>query len=172
MPNHPVPVTASDVVVRARSMVGKGKYKLGKGGRAPSNPTPFVEEQCDCSGFVAWCLGIDRYQPGKVAQGDWIETTAVVKDATHYGGTFSLIPYNHRPGDVIVYGDLFRGKKKVGEGHIAIVETVDENGKALMTIDCASSRGATGAVNRRSAAFFFARNAIVARFKGLKKETT
>ena len=83
------PLTIAEAVRRAKSMVGykpelpanapKGtrrvniKYRLSKfnGGKDPyaqhpadwsyGNRTP----TCDCAGFVAWCLGYDRYQPGK-----------------------------------------------------------------------------------------------------------
>lgn len=171
MPNNPVAVTRADVVRRAQSMIGKGVYKLSKGGRVPSNLTPLVDGQCDCSGFVAWCLGVDRYQPGKVAGGDWIETSAVAYDAVHFGSLFSQVwkDHLHQPGDLIVYGDssrMVQGKKRTAQGHIGVVETVDANGRAEMVIDCASGRGLK-AVGRRPASFFFARGAIVARFKGL-----
>lgn len=157
MPNLPVSVTRSDVVTRARSAIGQGKYKLGQGGRVPRNPAPFVDEMCDCSGFVAWCLGIDRYQPGKVSGGDWIETTQVYVDAQDDAGLFvrTMVP---RPGDVIVYPD-----RKGKQGHIGVVSEV-EDGKVSKVIHCASSNK-NGAVQETGPDVFIARSAITARFK-------
>lgn len=49
------------VVGRAMSAVNQGiRYKLGKGGMNPGSPTPAASGQCDCSGFVAWCLFMSR----------------------------------------------------------------------------------------------------------------
>lgn len=74
-------------VLEARRWVGGGVYKLGAGGRNPDDGTPFDRDgRCDCSGFVAHCLGIDRKQPD-----GWVNTTAIVLDAQHPGGRFELV---------------------------------------------------------------------------------
>ena len=49
------------VLARAHSSVGQGiRYKLGRGGMYPGSPTPAAANLCDCTGFVAWCLGFSR----------------------------------------------------------------------------------------------------------------
>lgn len=173
MPNLPVKVTLADIVRRAKSVIGEGVYKLGAGGRVPSAKKPFDKEgRSDCTGFASWCIGIDRYQPGRVNGDDWIETSAVFADAQEDGPLFLHVtaPLQPRPGDLIVYGDRYGvvngRRKKIGEGHIGIIESVDLKGRADTVIDCASSR-TNGAVNRRPASFFFGRGAIVVRFKGV-----
>lgn len=159
MANLSVPVTRCDVLDRARSVIGQGKYKLGSGGRVPKQATPFQDGQCDCSGFVAWCLGVDRYQPKKVGGGDWLETTAVYRDAQNDGGLFTqvMVP---RSGDVIVYGD-----KGGRQGHIGIVSQVIE-GKVTKVIHCARSNR-PAAIMETAPLVFFRNAAIVARFKHL-----
>ena len=80
------------VLARANSAVGQGiRYKLGKGGMSPGSPTPASSSQCDCTGFVAWCLGFSR----KLTEhfyvqfnGGWFETTAVWTDIGSSVGIF------------------------------------------------------------------------------------
>ncbi len=46
---------------RTRAALGKGTvYRLGKGGFDPTQP---MTQECDCSGFVAWAIGIPRELP-------------------------------------------------------------------------------------------------------------
>lgn len=107
-------------VYRALSQLGKGKYVLGKGGRNPANFTPFVAGGCDCSGFVAWCLGYDRVQDLGTALETWYSTTEMVNDA-------SAKPYLMfrkvglkeavREGDIIVYPGG-NGRKY---GHVGLI---------------------------------------------------
>jgi len=160
MPNKPVPVSLSIVVHRARSVIGRGVYGLGSGGRVPSAATPLdASGRCDCSGFVAWALGIDRYQPGRVAGGDWVETTAVCRDAMAGFGLFSHTT-EPEPGDVIVYPD--KGRK---QGHIGVVVAVD-GGKVTNVVHCAASHR-PGAIKETGPEVFLRNGAITARFIGV-----
>jgi hypothetical protein len=149
-------VTLSDVVTRARSVVGSGTYKLGMGGRNPELNEPFDKfDRCDCSGFVAWCLGIDRYQPGRI-DGDWIETTAVYHD------TQLFTPMNDRlPGYVIVYPDA-----NGHQGHIGIISAVDFGGRITRVIHCShsNSESGKGAVQETAPNVFLAHPWRVLRF--------
>lgn len=143
-----------DRVRRARTAVGRGtRYGLGKGGMHPHLPRPAFNDRCDCSGFVAWCLGISRYQADKGKPWStairWIETTAIYNDAKGKRLLFTQIP-EPVPGCLVVYPD------RIGQGHVAIVATCSIVGgkvKQLGIIDC-SSRGKREAINERDGMFF------------------
>lgn len=116
---------------RARSNIRKGvRYKLGKGGFDPSRK---MTSECDCSGFVAWAIGIPRELPP--GSGNWLQTTTYWEGGGSAGsGLFDLIPeYLAEPGDIIVYPDR-SGK----QGHMGIVSTVD-SGSVTQVIHCSSS---------------------------------
>ncbi len=86
-------------------------YRLGAGGRDPASPTPADDEGlCDCSGYVAWCLGISRKVkvPAYVRfNGGWLSTDGMVHDALTVGGILDQVPNDDDaiPGDVVVYGN-------------------------------------------------------------------
>jgi cell wall-associated NlpC family hydrolase len=105
-------MTAQEILERAARSIGHGTiYKLGQGGFSPASPHPWNSRgECDCSGFVAWCLGVSRHtdHPWYSQQnGGWLETTAIARDARLAGaGMFDLVPWEQaRPADLLVYGD-------------------------------------------------------------------
>lgn len=121
----------ADMVERARRCIGHGcTYKLGMGGVKPNavwpwkvNPEKNVGE-CDCSGFVAWCLGTSRLRRDVEAfwkmNGGWIETSAIARDAETTHALFGEVsPDQALPGDVVVYGD-----KGGHQGHVGLVVSV------------------------------------------------
>ncbi len=150
-------------VARARSATLKGiRYKLARGGYHPGADLPGRAGDpatddgigCDCSGFVAWCLGLRR-GPLPHPPPAWIETSQVYRDAT---GPQRLFRRLAEPvaGCVVVYPDAGGD-----QGHIGIVtETAPE----LRGVDCSSSRSRrTGqAITERGLAFFRDRGAIFA----------
>lgn len=107
------------VIGRAMSAVSQGiRYKLGKGGMNSGSLTPAASGQCDCSGFVAWCLFMSR----KTNQafyvnhnGGWIETTAVWTDVGKSVGIFEQIAQPRR-GAIVVFPDAMGH-----QGHIGIL---------------------------------------------------
>lgn len=105
------------VIARAHGAAALGvRYELGKGGMNPGSPTPAAGGKCDCSGFVAWCLGMSRKTSNTFYvhfNGGWIETTAVWTDIGKSVGMFedTLI----KPGAVLVYPDAAGH-----QGHIGI----------------------------------------------------
>lgn len=103
------------------------KYVLGAGGMDPHLPSP--GGICDCSGFVAWCLGLSR-KP-KPSRPWWIETTAMVRDATGQKAVFAFLD-GPEPGCVVVYGD-----KGGHQGHTGIV-TVVRSPRDYDVVDCSS----------------------------------
>ena len=106
------------VLGRAQAAVAQGvRYKLGKGGMNPGAPTPALAGQCDCSGFVAWCLGMSRKIDERFYahfNGGWIETTAVWTDIASPVGIFEEIAPT--AGTVVVYPDA-----NGHQGHIGIL---------------------------------------------------
>ena len=163
-----------DILVRARSQVGKLRYGLGRGGLRPTDqfaarPTwkvpkgkilPVKALWCDCSGFVAWCLGISRNLPIK---GFYVHTDAIYYDAINpakqrlfvalgkAGG--NKLPFDPRPGDLVVFPDA-----NGSQGHVAVI--VDH--KTRMVIDCSSSQD--GVAERQAGSWW--NGSIVVRFIG------
>lgn len=116
--------TPLDPLTRARSQIGKLRYVLGKGGRDPEAKSPGdATAACDCSGFVCWALGFDRYQPG-FAGYDWVSTDSMVAMARKPdNGWFEEVSVP-RPGDLVVYPGIYKGGKRVRVGHVGIVSEV------------------------------------------------
>ncbi|MCW5943287.1 MAG: CHAP domain-containing protein [Fimbriimonadaceae bacterium] len=108
---------------RARSAVGLGtEYRLGRGGFKPT--ALWTDRSSDCSGFVAWVLGLSRVP--KLSRPWWIETTAIHRDATGKRRVFERI-FEPTPGCVVVYPDL-----NGAQGHVGIVASVSP----LTVVDC------------------------------------
>ncbi len=128
-------MTNEQIVQRARIAVkdSTASYKLGKGGYDPSAPVPEGKgNQCDCSGFVSWCLGISRQSSNaflRKVNGGWVETTGIVKDAKAKDGLFTQVT-TPVPGNLLVYGD-----NETGQGHVGIITTV-AGGKASAVAHC------------------------------------
>lgn len=154
---------AGEVVDRARSAVGHGtKYVLGAGGRNPRAQRPGTE--CDCSGFVAWALGVDRYLPNGLIPhlpgGDWFETSAVYLDARSPLGYVVEVPWAAAAaGDVVVWPD-----RNGSQGHIGVVTQVSTSGPQLVA-HCSSGnwRTTADAIRETSSVLFLRNGAIVAR---------
>jgi hypothetical protein len=104
-------------------------YKLGKGGMDPSKPLTI---QCDCSGFIAWAIGIPRELPPQ--SNKWLST-----DEYWAGGKptkpnlCTQISLNQAAvGDLLVYPD-----SGGSQGHIALVTAVADNRPSLI-IHCSN----------------------------------
>src|SRR5436305_7339136 len=97
----------ASLLARANAAISQGiHYKLGKGGMNPGAASPASDGECDCSGFVAWCLGMSRQTEDKFYKnfnGGWIETTAVWTDVGASTGSFDST--TRPPGAVVVYPD-------------------------------------------------------------------
>jgi len=107
------------VMARAQSAIGQGiRYKLGMGGMKPGNPSPAAGGQCDCTGFIAWCLGMSRKTSEAFYvnfNNGWIETTAVWTDVGKSVGIFEQIN-GPKIGAIVVFPD-----KAGKQGHIGII---------------------------------------------------
>ena len=150
---------------RARSQVGTGRYRLGKGGRRPLAPSPLdAAGLCDCSGFASWCLGLDRYQPGRI-EGDWISTTSIYRDATGPHQLFVADALaDARPGDLVVYPSTYLRGVRTGIGHVGVIVGVSGGWSGLDIVDCAARKGA--AIGHRTGELWGRKGGIVARLVG------
>jgi len=105
---------------RAHSALNlKTVYKLGKGGFDPTKPfTP----QCDCSGFIAWAIGISRELPPKSTK--WLSTDEYWKGGSPVKANLFLQKKLNEAmvGDLLVYPD-----SGGMQGHIGIINQVDHN---------------------------------------------
>jgi hypothetical protein len=164
--NAPVTgLTLAAVVRRGRTALGKGRYGLGKGGRVPQNVIPLDENgYCDCSGFASWCLGVDRYQP-KDIDGEWIETTAIVRDAFHDKKLFVAMN-DRQPGYLLVYPDA-NGR----QGHVGVISEV-VNSKVTKVIHCSTGneRKSGRAIAETDPSVFLQHGAIAVKFRALAGE--
>ncbi len=159
-------MTPDEIVARARSAIGRPTvYKLGKGGRKPDAPHPAdANGQCDCSGAVAWFLGLDRYQPGKVS-GDWLSTSSMVREAT--AGRLFRVVVDPEPGDVVVYGDYVKdGIRR--QGHCGIVvaapaQCLPDVWSSIRVVHCSSGNSKRGDAIQETDAKVFKARGIFAR---------
>jgi hypothetical protein len=129
-----------DPVARALSAKGHAiLYELTCGGWHPGDALPTRDGKCDCSGFVAWCVGLCRQTGDERFR--WVETTAIVHDALGDELYFSHVRWaDAQPGDLIVYGDRKSADGSKHQGHVGIVSAVDATGP-LKVVHC--SKGAS-----------------------------
>lgn len=136
------------LLTRARSACGrKTIYRLGAGGIRPDQQMPWqgiTDHASDCSGFVAWALGLSRNVRGTPwydAQhnGEWFNTDAVVRDAKSPYGFVSQME-KPEPGALIV----FPRAEAQNYGHIGIVSVVGEKPEDLRVIHCSAGNYRSG----------------------------
>ena len=114
----------------ARALSGLGKktvYKLGAGGVDPTVP---ITPSCDCSGFVAWSIGVPRELPP--GSNRWLNTDAMWGggDPVKAGAFTTITLGESAPGDLLVY------PHSGGEsGHVGLIVQVD-NGMPSKVIHC------------------------------------
>jgi hypothetical protein len=128
-----LPQDAEDVdrMQRARSAIGKDtRFELSKGGKDPIALHPAENGACDCSGFIAWVLGLSRqttnpYYLNKM--GGWMDVSTMQEDMKETGGFLS--PCDPHPGCLVAYGS-----GRDSNRNIAIVTVVESiGGKAIPT---------------------------------------
>ena len=142
---------ARDAVLRARSLVGTGRYLVGAGGRDPHGSTPDSivrgRRGCDYAGFLAWCFGYDRYQRGFTYGWDWINADSMIAEAETLSAWFRQLP-EPEVGAVVAYSSiaLERDGRSDRAGHAGLVvalpprwRTDDRDWAAMRIIHCAPS---------------------------------
>ena len=132
-------MTVGDLLSRGRSASGKRiRYKLGAGGLSPQSPLPAnISNECDCSGFACWALGISRRTDHPLYvrfNGGWINTDGIVNDANAATGFFRRLD-KARAGCLAVYPSR---KQPARVGHVGIVTKVDVSGRPLAVLHCSS----------------------------------
>lgn len=164
-------VTADAILLRARAALSLPiAYQLGAGGRNPTAATPADGAgKLDCSGFVAWCLGMPRLTDDPFYldfAGGWMNTDGIVADTKDARGLFNKVPDGHaKPADLLVFG---KGPGR-SYGHVGIVSRVI-HGKPIAVIHC-SAANKPNAVAETIPDVFFRHGAIIARHKGLVDES-
>src|SRR5258706_72356 len=160
-------MTRLELIQRAESVVAKGcHYKLGAGGRLWHHATPWDPDHlCDCSGFIAWCYGVDRHTDDpwyRDFNNGWLETSAIVRDCGTPFGIFTEVAWAQTlPGDSLVYGDRDGHK-----GHIGLVVEVSEAGPTgVIHCSMGNERRTGDAIGRTNADLWIAQGGIVARSK-------
>lgn len=142
--------------IRAKAGKGACAYQMGHGGYDPARHVPWdASGHCDCSGFAAWAIGEEREcvrMPG-----GWIETTAIVRDATSTHRVFEQVG-QAEPGDLIVYGD-----RAGHQGHVGVILAVSA-GRAALVIHCNATADGD-AIDRTPADLFWRAGAIQVRYK-------
>lgn len=133
-------ITRDEILRRARSVLGRGSYKLGRGGFDPNAQFPWhgPDEFCDCSGFVSWLIAEDRETTG--LDGGWIETSAMIADANGPARMFAKVEGAAQPGDILVFGDIrvraAAHTSYLRQGHTGVVSQVNASGDPYQTIHC------------------------------------
>lgn len=131
-------MNVTELLQRARSAAGKDiKYKLGAGGLKPTALLPAnISNECDCSGYACWCLGMSRQtdHPLYVGfNGGWINTDAMVHDGLNQTGFFAKL-IAPRVGCLIVFPSTPPPTVKVG--HVGIVTEVSAGGAVKKVLHC------------------------------------
>jgi hypothetical protein len=113
-------------VLRARSIVGTGRYLVGAGGRVPgaARPDSTVRGRrgCDAAGFLAWCFGYDRYQRGFARGWDWVNADSMIAESETFTAWFEEV-VEPEVGAVVVYPSvaLARDGRYDRVGHAGLV---------------------------------------------------
>ena len=164
--------TAVEVVERAKSLIGKRidppmgvvsipkpvLYRLTErnGGTDPFQKhcgswSPDINRwTSDCTGFVCWCLGLDRYQPP-----EWINTDSAIRDAKNGKIRFTEISVPEL-GCAVVFGSVWRNGIRTKVGHWGIVTGVpaewESSWELLKVTHCSSgvSRKTGSAISETS----------------------
>jgi hypothetical protein len=107
----------------------KTAYILGQGGFKPLDP---LTPKCDCSGFVAWAIGIPRELPP--GSDHWLQTDTYWAGGADVGsGLFDRVSESEaRAGDIYVFPD-----SGGHQGHMGIITEVS-GGRPSKVIHCSS----------------------------------
>lgn len=137
-----------NLIEKARSATNRGiTYAMGHGGEFPDDVLPTRDNQCDCSAFACWLVGVGK-SPNKNPVKVWLGTGGIYTDAMTKNVLFERIP-QPVPGCFAVYPAV-PGKA----GHIALV--VDPVAKTI--IDCSSSQNG---IKEHSGAYFWTHSGTI-----------
>ena len=101
----------------------------------PHRSVPWDDEQeCDCSGFAMWALGLSRFD---AESGLWYDSSRLYSEAK--AGSFLFTAHEWKaalPGDLLVYADRTGSDGKIHHGHVAVVSEAD--GGPVLVVDCSA----------------------------------
>jgi hypothetical protein len=143
LPTHPqAPADAKPSPIRYRL---KGGYNGGKDplARHPASWSYGLRvPTADCVGFVAWCLGFDRLQPGHFPTREgYANCDSICDDADAERSFFARVVGAPRPGDVVAYRSRYVLGVRVAVGHIGLVvsDPVTADPWSCRVVDCSAS---------------------------------
>jgi hypothetical protein len=164
-------MTTDELLARARTIATTQViYKLGAGGMHPAANGPTDNrQQCDCSGYVCWALGMSRQTDHPFylkLNGGWINTDAMVADANAQTGFFRKIAAP-APGALVVFPSRRPGRSV---GHVGIVTAVDNGGVVSRVLHCSSGnfRKTGSAVRETAPTVFQVSDVVFAWYEGLR----
>lgn len=160
---YKMPIGADNLVLRARSVVASPiLYKLGSGGRFPSDALPSRDQYCDCSGFICWVLGLCRESdiPFYRRFGGWIYTDSMVSDIESTAGIFQRVS-KPEPGCIVVYS------AGSAIGHVGMVTDV-KAGVMIKVVHCSSGNAKKfgAAIQETTPGVFNRADTVWGRFSG------
>ncbi len=160
----------SELLSKARVVPGNAiKYRQGAGGMNPKAPLPVnMNNECDNSGYVAWCLGISRSTSHPLYlrfNNGWITPDSLVEDGKSPVGFFWSLE-TPAPGCLVVFPGKPPGTKG---GHVAIVTSVRRD-EVERIIHCSSAnQRLTGdAVQETGPGVFYGRDVWYLWYAGLE----
>jgi hypothetical protein len=118
-------------LIRARSLVGQGRYVVGAGGRDAAAPSPDSvirgRRGCDYAGFLAWCLGYNRHQRGFTCGSDWVNADTMICEAETTGAWFRPLA-TPEIGAIVAFCsiELDRDGHTDRAGHAALIAELPE----------------------------------------------
>lgn len=91
----------------------------------------------DCVGFVMWCLGLDRLQPGfGGVNGDWLNCKSMIFDAERDGKYFQPRDYDKaEPADILIT-----------TSHVALILRPARGEFDHLVVDCSPRHGRKTAI--------------------------
>lgn len=137
-PGRPIKIREALAEMRVKSPVKHAEYmsELEASGMS-IDELPTVA--CDCSGFVAWALGVARNSgpPGEPFGSEgWINTDSIHADARSTRKLFRPAE-RAEPGTLIVYPRPAIRSAEPMPGHIGIVTQVSGDGRPTRVLHCA-----------------------------------
>ncbi len=92
----------------------------------------------DCAGFVLYCVGLARLQPGYTgSMGPWLNTDSIIADAHGQQRFFKPVKQEDaRMGDLIVTKSKYLLGKRIKPGHVEVLLRRAAPGFKALSIGC------------------------------------
>jgi hypothetical protein len=131
-PGRPFDPAAALAALKAENPTKHAAYAAGLQ-RLGMAPEQLPRSACDCSGFVAWCLGLPRHPMALDGRGDqWLYTDSIHADALGRRQAFTALE-TAQVGALLVFPSAGRARPV---GHVAWITDVAD-GRATRILHCA-----------------------------------